>query len=186
MSKNLKSEVFTVPNILSVFRMVLIPFIVWLYVFEEQYIEAGFVVILSGLTDALDGFIARNFDQQSDLGKVIDPIADKLTQVFILLSVMSRFPYLVIPLALFVVKEVSTGILYIIVYRRTKKVIGAKWHGKVNTILLYAVVIVHIFFYNLPTQLSILMVVAVTFTMLLSLVLYFRLYLHVLKYGGEE
>lgn len=157
----------------------------WLYIFEDLYIEAGFVVILSGVTDALDGFIARNFDQQSDLGKIIDPIADKLTQVFILLSVMTRFPYIIIPLALFVVKEIATGILYLVVYRRTKKVIGAKWHGKVNTILLYAVVIIHIFFYNIPVLLSVLMIIAVTLTMLLSLVLYFRLYLRVLKFGEE-
>jgi len=176
-----KNRIFTIPNTLSMFRIFLIPIIVWLYVFEEQFIGAGVVTIISGLTDIIDGYIARNFNLTSEFGKILDPIADKLTQAFILFSIMTRFPYLLIPLILLVIKEISTGILGLTVIRRTRKVVGAKWHGKVNTILLYAMMIIHMVFYNIPYGLSYAFVGISTLVMIVSLVLYVRLYLNVLR-----
>ncbi|MDD4773665.1 MAG: CDP-alcohol phosphatidyltransferase family protein [Eubacteriales bacterium] len=74
--KNPESRVITIPNILSFFRICLIPVIVWLYIVKENSIWAGYLLILSGVTDIIDGFIARNFHMISNLGKVLDPIAD--------------------------------------------------------------------------------------------------------------
>jgi len=161
--------------------MILIPIIVWMYIYEENFVGAGVLAFISGLTDIVDGYIARNFNLTSEFGKVLDPIADKLTQAFILLSIMTKFPYLLVPLILLLVKEISTGILGLNVIRRTKKVVGAKWHGKVNTVLLYAMMIIHMFFYNIPQSLSYTLAIISTLMMLLSLVLYFRLYINILR-----
>ena len=73
-----------IPNILTIIRFVLIPYIVYL-IFQEQYIMALVVLVVSGITDLLDGFIARRFECITDFGKLVDPLADKATQVAILL-----------------------------------------------------------------------------------------------------
>ena len=82
--KTPKNRILTIPNILSFVRIGLITFIMWLYLAKERYEAALFVLIASGLTDIVDGFIARRFNMISDFGKIIDPIADKLTQASVL------------------------------------------------------------------------------------------------------
>ena len=72
-------EAFNIPNMLGYFRLLLIPVFAMLYL-KEQYLQAGLVAVLSGLSDVLDGWVARKFNQITELGKVLDPMADKLTQ----------------------------------------------------------------------------------------------------------
>ena len=79
MEKDYKNKIFTIPNVLSFFRILLVPVFVWLYAFRDERIWALIVLIVSGVTDLLDGFIARHFHMISDLGKMLDPVADKLT-----------------------------------------------------------------------------------------------------------
>ena len=71
---------WTVPNILSLFRIALIPVLVLTYLSCDDIWLPASVLVLSGLTDLLDGWIARHFNQISEIGKLLDPIADKLTQ----------------------------------------------------------------------------------------------------------
>jgi cardiolipin synthase len=87
------SRIITVPNLLTVFRMVLIPVFVSL-LFYQQFILALAVFVLAGITDGLDGLLARRFNQKSQLGTILDPIADKLMLVtaFVVLSMRSVFP----------------------------------------------------------------------------------------------
>ena len=86
-----KDQIFTLPNLLSVIRLMLIPLIVYLYCFKKLYGEAVLFIILSGATDIVDGFIARKFNMISDFGKILDPIADKLTQVTVIFCLATRF-----------------------------------------------------------------------------------------------
>ena len=69
-----------VPNILTIVRFILIPFIVY-FAMKEQYIITTIILIISGITDILDGIIARKFNFITDFGKLMDPLADKATQV---------------------------------------------------------------------------------------------------------
>ena len=78
-----------VPNILTVIRFFLIPFILHFLV-SDEYILAIVFLTLSGLTDILDGTIARKFNLITDFGKLIDPLADKLTQVSILTVLVGK------------------------------------------------------------------------------------------------
>ena len=74
-----------IPNALTILRFILIPFII-VYIVKEQYLVAFIFLTLSGLTDVLDGFIARKFNFITNFGKLIDPLADKTTQVSILVT----------------------------------------------------------------------------------------------------
>ncbi|HET9527269.1 MAG TPA: CDP-alcohol phosphatidyltransferase family protein [Pyrinomonadaceae bacterium] len=89
----MSARIVTVPNLLTVFRMVLIPVFVSL-LFYQKFVLALAVFILAGVTDGLDGLLARRFNQKSQLGTILDPIADKLLLVtaFVVLSMRSVFP----------------------------------------------------------------------------------------------
>ena len=89
----MSSRIITVPNLLTIFRMVLIPVFVSL-LFYQRFLLALAIFIVAGVTDGLDGLLARRFDQRSSLGTILDPIADKLMMVtsFVVLSMRSVFP----------------------------------------------------------------------------------------------
>ena len=109
-----KDKILTIPNILSFFRICLIPVIVWLYIGKEDYSLTLIILILSGFTDVVDGIIARKCNMISDFGKAFDPIADKLTQAAMLCCLVVRFQHMMIPLVMLVIKEVFTGITALI------------------------------------------------------------------------
>ena len=78
-----KKEICTIPNMLSIFRLVLIPVYIYIYLNATEsyhYSIAAGILAISCLTDMIDGKIARKFNMISELGKVLDPLADKLTQ----------------------------------------------------------------------------------------------------------
>lgn len=138
--KNLKKEIFTIPNLLSLFRLVLIPVYIHLYltaVEPWQYFVAGSVLALSCLTDLIDGKIARRFNMISTLGKILDPVADKLTQFTLVLCLSMTYPVLNPVLALFVVKELFQMVVGIFHLCRGKMLPGALMAGKVCTTVLF-------------------------------------------------
>ena len=89
----MSSRIITLPNFLTVFRMALIPVFVSM-LFYQQFVWALGIFIFAGLTDGLDGLFARRFHQQSPLGRILDPIADKLMLVtsFVVLSMRGVYP----------------------------------------------------------------------------------------------
>lgn len=179
-----QSKILTIPNLLSFFRLCMIPVFMWLYCVERNYLWTGIILIISGLTDTVDGIIARKFNMISDLGKVLDPIADKVTQAAMLFCLLTRFPLMIAPLALMVVKEFFMGVTGLLVIQKTGKVFGADWHGKVNTWLLYAMMIIHVFWYNIPDVVSKVLIGICVVMMLISLVLYGRHNLKALRETG--
>lgn len=176
-----ENKIITVPNILSFFRLCLIPLIVWLYCFRENYIMTVVTVGVSGLTDIVDGFIARRFNMISNVGKIFDPIADKLTQITIMACLLTKFGYMVIPLAIFIVKEVAMGIVALVMVKKTRVISGANWHGKVSTVMFFALVAIHLVWYNIPTPISVIFIALSTSMMLLSASLYTVGYIKAIK-----
>ena len=167
-----QKQVMTIPNLLSVFRILLVPVIVWLYCGKGDYPLTACVLLVSGATDIVDGFIARRFHMVSDLGKVLDPVADKLTQAAALGCLLTRFGVLWWLLALLVVKECLMAAMGIFVIRRTGEVYSASWHGKLATCILYAVIFTHIVWYGVPAGASALLTALGAAGILLSLTLY--------------
>jgi len=166
------SDVFTIPNMLSFLRIAMIPWIVWLYCVEYNYSLAGLVLILSGITDIVDGFIARKMNMISNLGKILDPLADKLTQAVMLICLTMRFPMMIIPLILLVIKEIFMSVTGILVIQKKGVVQGANWHGKAATLLLYAMMITHVLFNDISLTASNLFILVCTVMIGISFLLY--------------
>ncbi len=135
-SSSLNKEIFTVPNILVYIRVLLIPVFVYIYIHadcDRDYYMALAVMVVAFLTDFFDGKIARRFNLVTDLGKVLDPIADKLYQFSVALCLMFEFPKMLLIAALLFVKEMIMGLMGLILLNKGGKVFGAKWYGKICT-----------------------------------------------------
>lgn len=171
-SKLTKDQIITIPNILSFFRLALIPVIVWLYVFMDSRLWTTVVILISSLTDIVDGFIARKFNMTSDFGKAIDPLADKLTQLAVLCCLLINFPLIALPIVVMIIKEVGSFVLRLIVFKKTERVDSAEWHGKLTTVLLHSIILLHVIWINMPIEVSNVCVLACTSMMILSCILY--------------
>ena len=185
-TKITKKQVFTVPNIMSMFRIALIPFIMWLYLGLEAPMLTALAVIVSGLTDVIDGYIARHFNMVTDVGKALDPLADKLTQIALLACLVSRFPLLMFPLCFMLIKEGVSLALRSVIYKITGEVRCALWHGKANTVLLYTTMFVHIVWYDIPYDLTCISIGACMCLMVISFVLYSAESIVMLKRAVDE
>ena len=183
MEERYKHKIITIPNILSLFRLLLIPVIMWLYIVKEDPVLTTVILVLSGITDIVDGIIARKCHMVSDFGKAFDPVADKLTQIAMLFCLVSRFKWMLLPLCVMVIKEVTAGILGLLVIRKTGKVDGAVWHGKATTVSLYSMMIIHLIWYNIPGVISGILIGGCTALELLSAFLYSRDNLERLRSG---
>jgi cardiolipin synthase len=129
---------FTIPNLLSLFRLCLIPFITTTYS-REYYLVATLLLVVSGLTDTLDGFIARHFNQISEFGKFIDPLADKLTMASVVFALLMHHPALWVTMSVLLFKEFGTLAGAYILYKRGTRPPESKIFGKLSTFMLYFV-----------------------------------------------
>ena len=168
----INKRIFTIPNLLSVFRLVLIPIFVWTYCVRRAYLVTAGILLLSGLTDIADGFIARRFHMVSALGMALDPIADKLTQAAMLFCLVTRFPLMWFPLIALGMKEISGGILSLLTIRRTGIVMGADWHGKAASMFIFITMFIHLVWFNIPKTISVVTISICAVMLLFSWVLY--------------
>lgn len=174
-TKFTKKDLWNIPNILCYIRFLLIPVFISLYI-KEAYKQAAIVVLISGLTDFLDGFVARTFHMVTEFGKLIDPLADKLTQASLIFVLVVRIKWMFLLLILFVIMQLFMLIAGLIMLKKGKKLNGAKWFGKVSTTVFYAVMLVLVALPNLTTNIqNILMLVCGAF-LLLSFLLYINEY----------
>ena len=186
MEEKCKNKIITIPNLLSLFRLLLIPVIMWLYMVKKDPAWTTAILALSGITDVVDGIIARKFHMVSDFGKAFDPVADKLTQIAMLFCLVTRFKWMLLPLCVMIVKEVTAGILGLVVIRRTGNVDGAVWHGKATTVSLYSMMIIHLIWYNIPGVVSGILIGACTALALLSAFMYTRENIRKLRRGTKD
>ena len=174
-------NIFTIPNIISLFRLMLIPLFVVTYFVESEnnyYLWSIIIVLLSGLSDVADGFIARKFNMISDLGKVLDPIADKLTQVVVILSLAIKHPSIFPMFIVLFVKELITLFAAAHLLSKGTKPISSKWFGKLSTVVIFFTM-----FYTIMVDLFSVseipmycLIVASIVCMLISLCGYFKLF----------
>ena len=138
MSK-IKSWCKHIPNALTILRFILIPFIIF-YIVKDKYIEAFIFLTISGLTDVLDGIIARKFNFITNFGKLIDPLADKTTQISILVALALKDIIPMWILAIVFIKEfvMVSGASFL--YGKDL-VVSSKWYGKLSTVLFYLAIV---------------------------------------------
>jgi cardiolipin synthase len=143
-----------IPNILTLLRIAFIPFFVW-QISVGNNLVAGLILLVSSLTDLLDGFLARKFGWVSDLGKVLDPIADKLTQSAVsvmLIVVLRKYWYF---FAIIIIKDFFILLLGSRMIKKGLKFKGAKFIGKATTFIFYGGTICIILFPNMAEWLKI-------------------------------
>lgn len=178
--KNWKRDFFTIPNILSLFRLSLIPVYAGLYLNateKYQYILAGTILTISCLTDMIDGKIARKYGMITTLGKVLDPLADKLTQLTLTICLSMKYPVLYPVLSLFVKKELFQLVLGIVFLRRGKMLPGALMAGKVCTTVLFVSLILLVFMPDMSHGTVTLIAAVDTIFLMISFVSYALAYL---------
>lgn len=165
------TKILTVPNILSFFRIIMIPMIVVLYN-NGLYTAAGITVLVSGLTDAVDGYIARKFNQISTLGKALDPIADYLTQIVITYCIARKHPVVMLLFIILIVKQLIMGIGGLLFINRSGTTFSARWWGKLATAALFAGMTLILLFPNIPAWLITVMTLICAGLTLFSLIRY--------------
>ena len=164
-----------IPNILTIIRFILIPFIFMSVIFHHYLI--GLVIFtISAITDILDGYIARKYNYITDIGKLIDPLADKLTQIFLLLalSILNILPWWI--LAIVFVKECVMVISASFLYKRKDVVVYSKWYGKMATTLFYLAIIfsliINQFNITLPFRIDLYLYYLAILATIFSLIMY--------------
>ncbi len=171
-----------IPNILSTIRLLSVP--VFVYLFLKRHTVAAIIVfILSGVTDVVDGFIARKYNVSSTLGKILDPLADKSLQLsaFICLAVTKLVPAWM-PVMYFV-KELATAVGAFVIFRKKKFVTKSNVFGKLATVLVFAFVsVVSVLRDVIPNAAVTVMCVAVCLYFVFSCVMYARAYI----FGGKQ
>lgn len=182
-SKDWKKEILTIPNLLSLFRLLLLPVYVYLYLNATeryQYITAGSIMAVSCLTDMVDGKIARHFNMISTVGKILDPLADKVTQFTLTICLSLKYPALRPVLILFVIKEVFQLVMGLVHLRKGQMLPGALMAGKVCTTVLFVSLIAMVLFPGMNPML------VDAFAVLDGLFLAYAFLSYILAYFGKE
>jgi cardiolipin synthase len=128
-------RIFTIPNLLSFLRIALIPVFVWLIVDEDTTFAGLMLFSVVAATDWLDGTIARATGQVSELGKVLDPVADRLAIAAGLIALVIRGAFPLWAALLILVRDVAILIAGLVLLRRSVR-IEVRMVGKVATFAL--------------------------------------------------
>lgn len=167
-----ENRILTVPNVLTTFRILLLPALMWLYIGKENYLWATIILVISGATDVVDGWIARKFNAVTTLGKALDPFADKASQIVILICLASRWKHMILLLIVLLIKEAFVISTSWVAAHAQKYIKGAEWYGKLATVVLFFAILPHIFWLDIPLWLSDTLIIISAATAVLSMVLY--------------
>lgn len=172
-------DYFTIPNIMGYFRIILVPVFLVLFVKSEKtpgynafYWLMLATIAVSGLTDFFDGRVARKFNQVTDWGKVLDPIADKITIGAIIVALAYKYPIVLAMVALYIVKEGYMAIVGAILLKKGQKIEGAMWYGKVCTFATYVIIIALLVVKDMPQMWVDILVFANMAVMLFTFIMY--------------
>ena len=139
-----KSDFLLLPNILTYIRIILVPVFIIVYMnasLTRDNIAAAIIIVVSGITDVLDGFIARHWNMSSDLGKILDPIADKAMQFSMMFCVCVKYRSVTLLIIIYAIKEIVSAFASAYLFTRGKHIKGALWCGKVCTVILFLVML---------------------------------------------
>lgn len=191
--KNWKKEIFTIPNVLSLFRLALIPVYMDIYLNADlaangprDYYLAAAILAVSCLTDMIDGKIARHFNMSTTLGKFLDPVADKATQFTLIVCLAIRYPILWYLTGFFVVKESFQLIAGAVKWRKGKVLNRALMSGKICTTVLFLSLIVMVMIPTLTQESVTIIALVDAVFMLISFVHYILAYCGKVKKAFDD
>ena len=179
MTNSKVKEYFTIPNLMGYFRILLVPVFLVFFVKSEHtpglnvfYWLMLATIAVSGLTDFFDGRVARKFDMVTDWGKMLDPIADKITIGAIIVALAYKYPIVIAMVALYIVKEGYMSIVGMILLKKGQKIEGAMWYGKVCTFMTYVILIALLVVKEMPKTWVDILVFANMAVMLFTFIMY--------------
>ena len=188
-NKSWKKEIFTIPNVLSFFRLALIPVYVVLYLNAEEpreFFLSAAILAVSCLTDLIDGKIARHFNMMTTLGKFLDPVADKATQFTMIVCLAIRYPVLWYLIGLFVVKEGFQLIAGALKWRKGKILNRALLSGKICTTVLFTSLIAMVMIPTLSQETVTIVTIVDAIFMLISFAHYILAYCGKVKKAFDD
>lgn len=179
----------TVPNALSVLRLLVIaPFVV--FFIQEKYGLAALMLLVSGLSDMLDGWIARRFHQFTPLGAMLDPVADKLTLAAVVICMGLAIPITIPLVILLILKELSMLIAGGVLLKLHKRPPAARWYGKVATVVFYVsmtVIVTMKAIWSQENDVLIIILLSITAAcMIFALVKYFLVFLEIIRTKDDD
>lgn len=165
-----------IPNYISVFRLCLIPAFLYFYFVQRNIIRAVITFVLAGASDVLDGYLARHFNWTSNLGRILDPLADKCMQATVLvsLSIDGIIPWWIS--GILIGKEVILALGATRLIKKFDTYAQSRWYGKGAVVLFYAVVIVLMLADGLSQSVRTILSSILIIAMLFALVMYYRKY----------
>ena len=175
----------SIPNMISLARILITPIFVRMYLEGEQT-AAMWLLAAAAVSDMLDGLVARRFNMITPLGKVLDPVADKLLQLAMLLCLVRRSAGVIWLLLLHVLREGGLFLLGTLVYRRSGELIGSRWYGKLCTALMYSVLGAALLWQNMPEKILETGLMLCAGMIVLCMVLYTGEYLRLLRRTEEK
>ena len=184
-----KKDLWTIPNIIGYIRILLIPIFTYIYIHAstpKEYYIACAIVLFSSFTDLFDGMIARKFHMVTDLGKILDPVADKLTHAALTLCLAFRYPLMRILFAIMIIKEGYMAIMGAIMLKKGSMLNGAMWCGKVCTALLFSGLFILFLFPTLPLLYANIIILLMMSSMIYTLIRYIIIYHHMLHSQKNE
>ena len=176
-----QDRILTVPNLISLLRLLMIPVIVWLYVARRESRAAFILLLISWLSDVLDGWIARRFHMGSRLGVVLDPAADKLTLVSVIFCMAFSHRDMIPLLVVLLLVEGCKGVFGLVRMKHRRYISSAKWHGKIATGCLYTTILLHMAWESIPHWFSQLTVYVSLAVVVVSMTLYCLYYARALR-----
>lgn len=183
MEKNFWREYFSIPNLMGYFRIALVA--VYMVLFYNSLDGGAYwpviaTIILSGITDFFDGKIARRFHMVTEWGKILDPIADKITIGAIILSLTFKYKIVIAMVVFYVIKEGFMAVAGLHSIKKGHKVEGAMWYGKVCTFATYVILIALLLFPHMSIMavdvLIILNIVIMAFTLINYIIYYGKMF----------
>ena len=178
----------SIPNALSILRIILIPIYVFVYLSAPDavsaadpatfapYLWAGAILVFSGLTDVLDGIIARRFHQITKLGRILDPLADKLTQAAVTVTLAIRNPQWIFLPVIYILKELLMMIGGMILINKFRDMAPSKWFGKLATGVFYCATILLVSLPIMPGWCKLALIISIIVTLVFAFIMYFPLF----------
>ncbi len=189
------TDLFTIPNILTYLRFALVVPFVYFFIkgvegAQENYIYSAICIIASGLTDCCDGFLARKLHQETSLGRILDPAADKLTLISVAVCMVIYIPRLLPLIIVLVVKDFTMLVCGFILLLKKIPIPASRWYGKMATVVFYISVGIIIFLkavcnYENPVLVMVLFCIT-TLVMVFALLNYSKMFLDIIREDKEK
>lgn len=177
-------EIFSIPNIIGYFRILMLPVFLYLYYHAsstKEYVGTFILLAVIFLSDMADGYIARKYNMITNLGKILDPVADKLVQGTLAIAVAFHHSLMKVFFVVFLLKEAYMAIMGMYLLKAKSSLNGAQWYGKVCTAVVDVCILLLLFMPRLSNAVSNSMIVLMIVLELFAVAKYIKFHRQILK-----